>query len=108
MANTVVVEISGRVTIGHDARLREAIREALEGGAKNIVLSMRGVTRLDSSGVGELVAGHTTIRRQGGRLLVAELPGKVAEVLQITALLGVLELFEEMDDALAALEQGTA
>lgn len=108
MGNTVVVEISGRVTIGHDARLREAILEALEGGAKNIVLSMRGVTKLDSSGVGELVAGHASVRRQGGRLLVAELPGRVAEVLQITALLGVLELFEEIDDALAALEQGAA
>ena len=103
MDQTVVLEIRGRVTIGHDAQLRDAIRQALDGGTRNVLLRMRYVTRLDSSGIGELVAAHTTVRRGGGRLLVAELPPKVAKVLQITNLLGVIELYDHMDGALAAL-----
>lgn len=105
MGDTVVVEISGNVTIGHDAELREAIGQALEDGARNILLDMRRVTRLDSSGVGELVAAHTTVRGRGGRLLVAELPPRAARVLQITRLIGVIELFDRIDDALAVLAE---
>ena len=103
MGDTVVVEISGSVTIGHDAELREAIARALEAGARNILLDLHRVTRLDSSGVGELVAAHTTVRGRGGRLLVAELPPRAARVLQITQLIGVIELYDRVDDALAVL-----
>jgi anti-sigma B factor antagonist len=75
-----------------------------KGGAQNILLNMRGVTRLDSSGIGELVAANSSITKDGGRLLLVGLPQKVATVLQITNLLGVLELFSDIDEAIAALE----
>jgi anti-sigma B factor antagonist len=103
-SNTVVVDIAGKVTIGYDAKMRDAIAEAREGGAQNILLNMRGVTRLDSSGIGELVAANSSITKDGGRLLLVGLPQKVATVLQITNLLGVLELFSDIDEAIAALE----
>ena len=103
-SNTVVVDIAGKVTIGYDAKMRDTINEAREGGAQNILLNMRGVTRLDSSGIGELVAAHASITNAGGRLLLVGLPAKVATVLQITNLLGVLELFDDIDEAIAALE----
>ena len=103
-SNNVVVDIAGKVTIGHDAKMRDAIAEARESGAQNILLNMKGVTRLDSSGIGELVAAHASITNAGGRLLLVGLPSKVATVLQITNLLGILELFENIDEAIAALE----
>ena len=103
-SNTVVVDIAGRVTIGYDAKMRDAIAEAREAGAQNILLNMKGVTRLDSSGIGELVAAHSSVESGGGRLLLVGLPQKVATVLQITNLLGVLELFDNIDEAIAALE----
>lgn len=105
MRDTVVLDVSGRVTIGNDAKLRDAIHGAVGEGARNILLDMRRVTKLDSSGVGELVAAHTTMSQQGGRLLLIALPPKIATVLQITQLLGILELHENADSALAALEE---
>ncbi len=106
MGDTVVLDISGKMTIGHDAKVRDAIGEALEAGAVNILLNMKGVNKLDSAGVGELVAAHLSVTRRGGRLLLAELSERVAYVLQITHLLGVLELYGEIDEALAALASG--
>ncbi len=103
MGETVVIDVAGRVTIGPDAQLRDSIREAIDGGARNVVLDMTRVTKLDSSGVGELVSAHTTLSRNGGRLLLVGLPERLAAVLQITQLLGVLELFEDADTALATL-----
>ena len=104
MGNTVVIDVAGRVTIGHDVKLREEILGALEAGARNILLNMKRVTKLDSSGIGELLAAHTTVRREGGRLLVVGLPSNIAAVVQITQLLGVLETFDDADSALATLE----
>ncbi len=104
MGNTVVLDVTGRVTIGHDVKLREAIHGAVDAGAHNILLNMKGVTKLDSSGIGELVAAHMTMSRQGGRLLLVGLADNIATVLQITQLLGVLEIFDDTDSALATLE----
>ena len=104
MEETVVIDVAGRVTIGPDAKMRDAITEALEAGARNIVMNMERVSKLDSSGIGELVAAHASVTNAGGRLLLVGLPAKVATVLQITNLLGVLELFDDIDEAIAALK----
>lgn len=101
---TAVVEIAGRVTIGHDAKMREAISEALDGGAKNILLNMSRVSKIDSSGIGELVAAHNRITDDGGRLLLVALSDRLGTLLQITNLMGVLETYDNIDEALAALE----
>ncbi|MDH3745377.1 MAG: STAS domain-containing protein [Acidobacteriota bacterium] len=105
MDNTFVLDVTGRVTIEHDAQLREAIREAAESGARNVLLNMKGVTKLDSSGIGDLVAAQMAMSERGGRLLLVGLSEKLARVLQITNLLGVLELYDQMDSALATLEK---
>jgi anti-sigma B factor antagonist len=105
--DTVVLDISGKVTIGYDAKVREGIAEALDSGAENILLNMRQVSKLDSSGVGELVAAHNHIQNRGGRLLLVGLPSRLATVLQITNLLGVLELYDDVEAALRALDTET-
>lgn len=101
--NTVVLEIAGKVTIGYDAKMRDAIAGALEDGAQNILLNMRNVSRIDSSGIGELVAAHNNVTGRGGRLLLVGLPARLASVLQITNLLGILELYSTPEEALEAL-----
>lgn len=106
MSKTVVLDVAGRVTIGHDVKLRESIEQAVNDGAQNILLDMTRVTKLDSSGVGELLSAHTSIRKNGGRLLLVGLSDKPAAVLQVTMLVGVLELFEDAETALAALDGG--
>ena len=101
---TAVVEIAGKVTIGHDAKMRDAIAEAIDGGAKNVLLNMKNVSKIDSSGIGELVAAHNRITDNGGRLLLVALANRISTVLQITNLMGVLETYDNIDDALASLE----
>jgi anti-anti-sigma factor len=105
--NTVVVEIKGKVTIGYDAQMRDAILGATEAGAQNVLLKMDRVSKIDSSGIGELVAAHNNIQGRGGRLLLVGLSEGLAGVLQITNLLGVLEIYSDVDEALAALESGS-
>ncbi len=103
MQETVVIDVAGRVTIGPDAKMRDAIHETLEAGALNIIMNMERVTKLDSSGIGELVAAHASVRKRGGRFILVALSDGLAAVLQITQVLGVLESFDDMEAALAAL-----
>lgn len=105
--DTAVLEIAGRVTIGHDAKMREAIDEAIEGGAKNILLNMQRVSKIDSSGIGELVAAHNRITDAGGRLLLVSLSDRLGTLLQITNLMGVLETYDDIEDALSSLQAGS-
>ena len=104
---TAVVEIAGKVTIGYDAQMRDAIGEAIDGGAKNVLLDMSRVSKIDSSGIGELVAAHNRISDAGGRLLLVGLSERLGGLLQITNLMGVLETFDDIDGALASLDSTT-
>lgn len=101
---TVVVEIAGKVTIGYDAQMRDAILDATEAGARNVLLNMQRVTKIDSSGIGELAAAHERIRNDGGRFLLVGLSDKLAGPLIYTNLIHVLEIYPNIEEALAALE----
>ena len=101
---TAVVEIAGKVTIGHDAKMRDAILKATNEGAQNVLLKMDRVTKIDSSGIGELAAAHQRITDSGGRFLLVGLADKLATPLIYTALIHVLERYPSVEEALAALE----
>ncbi len=102
-ADITVIEGTGKMVVGEAGmKVWEAVREALDAGHPKIVLSLAGVTHLDSSGVGELVAAHTSAGRKGGRLKLAGLSPKLAEVLQITQLLGLLETYDYEADAVTS------
>lgn len=101
---TTIVEIAGKVTIGYDAEMRDAILEATDAGAKNVLLKMDRVTKIDSSGIGELAAAHQRIQKDGGRFLLVGLADKLAGPLIYTNLIHVLERYPSVDEALAALE----
>ena len=104
MDKTTVIDVTGKLTIGHDAKMRRAVAEALEAGARRILLNLERVNQVDSSGIGELVAAHTSVSRSGGRLILVGLPSRLATVLQITQLMGVLESYDDATQALAALD----
>ncbi len=98
-----ILELKGKITIGvGDVQLREAVTEALQAGAKNILLDLGAVTTVDSSGVGELVSTYTTVTNRGGKLKILNLPSRVADVLQITQLITVFEVFDNEAEALAS------
>ncbi len=75
--------------------LREMVRELAEKGHKKIVLNLGGVHYVDSSGVGELVKTHTTLRNQGGQLKLTNLNKRVHDLLQMTRLSAVFDIQED-------------
>jgi anti-sigma B factor antagonist len=98
-----VLSPKGKLVIGTgDVALREAVQESLKAGAKNVLINLEGVSTLDSSGVGELVSTYTTVTNRGGRLKLLNLPSKVADILQITQLITVFEVFDDEEEALAS------
>ena len=97
-----ILDLSGKITIGKgDIALRESVQSALENGSKNILINFSKVKRIDSSGLGELVASHENVKGLGGALKVTNLPSSIEDLLAITALMTVIEVFQEEDEAVA-------
>ena len=95
-----ILEPKGKITIGvGDIALRDAVVESLEAGSRNILLDLNQVSTIDSSGVGEMVSAYTTVTNRGGKLKLLNLPPKVVDILQITQLITVFEVFEDEDEA---------
>lgn len=91
-----IVDLSGRITIGEGTVvLKEAVRNLLQKPEKNILLNLAEVSYIDSSGIGELVSSFTTVGKQGGKLKLLNLTKKVHDLLSITKLLTVFEVFED-------------
>ncbi len=96
-----MVDVSGRITLGEgSATLRETVRDLLNRGQKKILLNLGDVTYIDSSGIGELVSGFTTVTNQGGQLKLLSLTKKVHDLLQITKLYTVFDVHDEETSAI--------
>lgn len=96
-----IIELQGKITIGSgDTQLRDVIQKAISDGKTKILLDMRGVTTIDSSGIGELVGSYTTVTNRGGKLKLIRLPPKVTDLLQVTQLITVFEIYEDEASAL--------
>jgi len=90
-----VIDVAGRITLGEGAStLRETIRGLVSKGNKKILLNLGEVSYIDSSGIGELVSGFTTVANQGGTLKLLGLTKRVKDLLQITKLYTVFEVFD--------------
>ncbi|HWQ03574.1 MAG TPA: STAS domain-containing protein [Candidatus Nitrosotenuis sp.] len=96
-----IVDVSGRITLGEgSAMLREMVRDMLAKGQNRIVLNLGDVNYIDSSGIGELVYGFTTVKNHGGSLKLLNLTKKVHDLLQITKLVTVFEVHDDETRAL--------
>ena len=97
--------MSGSVRMGEGSvALRNAIRGLVEQGKKKILLNLGGVKNVDSSGIGELIANFTTVRREGGQLKLLNLTEKIQNLLVITKLLTVFDAYDSEADALNSFE----
>ena len=95
-----ILEVEGKVTIGKgDVVLREAVLQAIGEGPAKLLINLGEVTTIDSSGVGELVSAYTTVTNRRGKLKLVNMPPKVSDILQITQLITVFEVFETEDEA---------
>ena len=91
-----VIDASGRITLGEGASaFRDLIRDLAAKGDKRILLNLSDVTYIDSSGIGEMVSGYTTVTNHGGVLKLLGLNKRVKDLLQITKLYTVFEVHED-------------
>lgn len=96
-----IISLQGKITIGSgDSQLRDIIGDTLKQGKNKILLDMKGVTTIDSSGIGELVGSYTTATNRGGKLKLLHLPPKVTDLLQVTQLITVFEVYENEQEAI--------
>jgi anti-sigma B factor antagonist len=101
-----VIDVSGRITLGEGASaLRENIRGLVSMGMKKILLNLGDVSYIDSSGIGELVSGFTTVTNQGGVLKLLGLTKRVKDLLQITKLYTVFEVFDDETEAVRSFNK---
>ena len=90
-----ILDCSGKITLGEGTMsIRNTVKDILQGGAKKIILNLVDITYIDSAGVGELVGSYVTAGNNGGKLKLLGLTGKLREVLTITKLLTVFEVFD--------------
>ena len=91
-----IVDLSGRIVLGEaTTTLREMLQNLLSQGQKKILLNLAEVSYIDSSGLGALVSGYTTLAGQQGQLKLLNLTKKVQDLLQITKLLTVFEVHSD-------------
>jgi anti-sigma B factor antagonist len=90
-----VIDVVGRITLGEGASaLRETIRGLVAKDQKKILLNLGEVSYIDSSGIGELVSGFTTVTNHGGQLKLLSLTKRVQDLLQITKLYTVFDVYD--------------
>ena len=91
-----VLDVAGRITLGEgSSALRDTLRDLVSKGHKKILLNLGEVSYIDSSGIGELVSGFTTVANQGGQLKLLGLTKRVKDLLQITKLYTVFDVKED-------------
>jgi anti-sigma B factor antagonist len=95
-----IVDLSGRISLGEgSALLRKTIRELLDAGQAKILLNLGDVNYIDSSGIGELVSAFTAVRNRSGELKLLNLTKKVHDLLQITKLFTVFDVYNDEPSA---------
>ena len=98
-----IVDCSGRITLGEGSViLKDVVRDLLSKGQKKILLNLGDVNYIDSSGLGELVGAYTTAKNQGAALKLLNLTRKVKDVLQLTKLYTVFDIYDDEASAIAS------
>ena len=98
-----VLDLEGRIVLGEESSaLRERVKNLLGQDHKKIVLNMGNVGYIDSAGLGALVASYTSAKNQGAILKLVNLGGKFREVLQVTKLLTVFEVYDSEQAAISS------
>jgi anti-sigma B factor antagonist len=99
-----LVLLSGRLTVNDQpGMLKDAICAVLGRGARHVLLDLSGVRYIDSTRLGELIAAHITVSRQGGRLKLVAAPDRIVELLSLAGLGGIFERYPNAEEASKSL-----
>jgi anti-sigma B factor antagonist len=98
-----ILDCSGKITLGEGTMaVRNTVRDILKNNGKKIILNLAEVNYIDSSGIGELVSTYSTVANTGGQLKLLNLTKKIQELLAITKLLTVFQVYDSEQAALAS------
>jgi anti-sigma B factor antagonist len=98
--DVTILDLDGKIVIGEECvALRNTIRRLIGEGKTKILLNLAGVGYIDSSGIGELVSGYTATAKAGGQLKLLKLTQKLQDLLAITKLLTVFDVYDNESDA---------
>jgi anti-sigma B factor antagonist len=101
VGDVTVMDAAGRITLGEGAStFRDAVRDLAAKGNKKLLLNLSEVSYIDSSGIGEMVSGFTSVTNSGGQLKLLGLSKRVKDLLQITKLYTVFEVFDDETEAI--------
>ena len=101
-----VLDLNGKLVLGDGSGLlKDKIQSLMFQGQKQILLNLSGVSYMDSAGLGELIAAHTSVTKQGGAIKVANLTKRVSDLLSIAKVLTVFDVYESEADALKSYVQ---
>ena len=102
----VIIDLSGQVTMGEScAALREEIRDQISHGFHKILLNLGEVNYIDSAGLGELTAAYTTAKNRQSELKLVNLTKRVHDLMQITKLYTVLDVYDDEKQAMASFAE---
>lgn len=103
-----VLQLVGRVTLGDESnQLRTKLKDLLSQGKTRLVLDLAEVTYIDSAGLGTLVAGYTSAQNQGANLKLANLTKRFHEQLNITKLVTIFDVFDNVENAVKSYESAS-
>jgi anti-sigma B factor antagonist len=92
--DVLILDLNGRITLGEEAAsLRDTLKEQIESGRKHILLNLADVSYIDSSGLGQLVSSFATVTSRGGQLKLLNLQKRLHELMQVTKLITVFEVY---------------
>ena len=104
-----VVALDGRIVLGEESNsLREKLKSLIAEGRKKIVLNMAAVKYIDSAGLGTLVAAHLSAKNQGASVRLSNLGSKFHEVMQITKLLTIFDVYDTEAAAVSSFQSSLA
>jgi anti-sigma B factor antagonist len=104
----VVIRLSGAIYFGEESTsLRVLVKDLLEK-SRQMVLDLGDVTHIDSGGLGTLVSLYASARKVGGEIKLAHIGNHTRELLQITRLATLFEVFDTVEDAIASFEKAVA
>jgi anti-sigma B factor antagonist len=96
-----ILHIRGKMTLGEgDELLKDAVNNLIQQGVRNVALNLVNVPYIDSAGLGEIVRSYTIVSRNGGKLVLVGVTKRIEDLLSITKLKTVFEIYETVEPAI--------
>jgi len=98
-----ILDFSGKITLGEGTMsLRKAVRNVLENGTKNVILNLKEVNYIDSSGLGELMRTYSSVNETGGRLKLLHITRRIRDLLEVAKLASFFDIYDDEKAAIAS------